>query len=177
MGDWPAYGPTEIYAGGCISTLTCLSGISVTAPAAAAWPAANLALFVPFRLAVPVTIYKMVIGAGTTATGNFDVGIYDSDGDRIVSSGTTGKGASTEHVLDITDTQVGPGLYYLAMSADGTNNYAMVLPSGSAPVPVQKARLAGVLQAGGSFVLPATSTLAATTSSLIPNIAAYLRPD
>ncbi len=176
MSDWSPIRPLEAYAGGVISTATILGrGYSITAAASAAWPSANLAIFVPFQLAVPVTVYKMATGSGATAAGNFDIGIYDAAGNRLVSSGTTAKGASTEHIIDVTDTVIGPGTYYLAMSADGTNNYIMVTPSGTSPVPLQKTRLYGVVAAASSFVLPTSVTFAASTVAPIPAIAAYLR--
>ncbi len=134
-----------------------------------------MAIFVPVRTPYPVVVYKLVVGSGTTANGNFDVGIYDRFGTRIVSSGTTAKTSSTENVVDITDTVLGPGLYYLAMSADDVDNYAMITPSGTSPVPLQKARLWGTLEAASSFVLPATVTMVARTGALVPTIAAYLR--
>src|SRR5262245_15809191 len=99
--------------------------------ASSAWPSANLALFVPFRVSAPCVAYKMSTGFGTTASGNYDLGIYDAFGNRLVSTGTQAKGASVEAILDITDTELGPGLYYMAQSADGTNNYWMWLPNGT----------------------------------------------
>lgn len=143
--------------------------------ASTGWPAANLAIFVPVRVSCPVTVYKMVVGAGLTAAGNFDVGIYDASGNRLVSSGATAKGASVEHILDVTDTRIGPGLYYLAMSADGTNNYIMVTPSGTSPVPLQKTRLLGILNMATAYTLPTTATFAAATNVAFPCIAAYTR--
>lgn len=178
MSDWPPIRPLEAYAGGVISTATAIAGYhnaSIVALASTAWPSANLAIFVPFRLAAPVIVYKMATGSGTTAAGNFDIGIYDSAGNRLVSSGTTAKGASVEHIIDVTDTVIGPGLFYLAMSADGTNNYTMLTPSGTSPVPLQKTRLMGIVAAASSFVLPSTVTFAASTFAPIPMIAAYLR--
>lgn len=150
--------------------------MSVTAATSTAWPAANLAIFVPVRIPFPVTVFKMVVGAGATAAGNFDVGIYDSNGNKLVSSGATAKGSSVEHIIDVTDTRIGPGVYYLAMSADGTNNYIMLTPSGTSPVPLQKIRLYGVLEATTSYVLPASVTFSAASSAVsVPAISAYLR--
>lgn len=176
MADWPAYGPLDLFAGQSISTCAVIAPQLNTAPTSTAWPGANLALFVPFTIAAPVTVYKMVMGCGATAAGNYDMGIYDSDGDRLVSSGSRAKPAASEDVADVTDTQLGPGLFYLAVSADGTNNYQLITPPGSAPVPAQKLRLWGVLQMGGAFPLPAVATLAASTASVLPNVGAYLRP-
>lgn len=177
MADFPA--PPFLYneAAGVISTASALGGsLSNAAAASTAWPSANLAIFVPFRLRAPVVVCKLVTGAGATAAGNFDVGIFDAQGNKIVSSGATAKGASVEQISDITDTQIGPGVYYLAMAADGTNNYEMVVPTGTSPVPLQKTRLYGVVQMATAYTLPATATFAAATNAPIPAIAAYLLP-
>lgn len=176
MSDWPAPRNLDLAVGGTISVASIFSGpITNVAPASTAWPSANLAIFVPFQLTDYQTVTKIIVGAGATAAGNFDVGIYDSTGNRIVSSGATAKGASTEHIIDITDTALGPGLYYMAMAADGTNNYVMWTPSGTSPVPLQKARLVGVLNVASAYTLPSSVTLAAASSALVPSIALYLR--
>lgn len=176
MPDFPSIGAFAPGGGGVLSTLTELMPMNTSLAGSIGWPTANLAIFVPMRVRYPVTVYKLVVGAGTTATGNFDVGIYDRNGNRLVSSGATAKGASTEHILDVTDTYLAPGFYYLAMSADGTNNYAMIVPSGTSPVPLQKARIYGTLEAATAYTLPATVTMVARTGAFIPGIAAYLRP-
>jgi len=177
VSDFPIAGFFDGSPGVYISTVTALGmGGTQGVGASAAWPAANLAIFVPFRIARTVTVYKMATGAGATSAGNFDVGIYDAGGNRLVSSGATAKGNSVEHILNVTDTVIGPGLYYMAQSADGTNNYQIVIPSGTTPVPLQKVRLAGVLNAATSYVLPATVTFAAATNVAIPVIAAYFLP-
>jgi hypothetical protein len=178
MPDWPVPGTFDLTESGCYSTSIALMGLNQTAAASVAWPTANMAIFVPMRIASPVMVYKMVVGAGATAAGNFDVGIYDRNGNRRVSSGSTAKGSSVEHVLDVADTWLGPGLYYLAMSANGTNNYIMLTPTGTAPVPLQKARLYGTLEAASAFALPDPVTMVARTGTggLIPAIAAYFRP-
>lgn len=177
MSEFPQLRALDLTGGGGVySTGTALVGLSGTPAASTAWPAANQAIFVPMRLAVPVIVYKMAMGAGLTAAGNFDIGIYDATGKRLVHSGATAKLSTVEQVIDITDTRLGPGLYYLALAADGTNNYVMVTPSGSSPVPLQKARLWGTLQMATAYTLPDPATFAARDAAVIPAIAAYLRP-
>lgn len=150
-------------------------GISTT-PTSNAWPSANLALFVPFVVSEPLIAYKIAVGCGTTASGNFDVGIYDRFGNRMVSSGATAKTASTEVVCNITDTQLGPGLYYAAMAADGANNYIMIAPSGASPVPLQKCKGMGCLEMASAYTLPDPATFAAySTGTLIPAMSILLR--
>lgn len=143
-----------------------------TNAASTAWPSANLAIFVPFVLRVPTTVYKIVVGGGSLAAGNFDVGIYDQNGNRLVSSGAQAKSASVEHVVNITDTPLGPGRYYMAMAADGTNNYVMYSVSAAS-----RGKLGGVLQAASSYVLPATVTFATFAQTDVPSIGLYLRGD
>ena len=175
MADFPVRS-MRLDGGHAVYSTVSLTQMLTVAGASTAWPSANLAIFVPIYVAEPCTVYKMVAGAGATAgSNNFDIGIYDQSGNRLVSSGATAKGSSVEHVIDVTDTRIGPGIYYLAMSADGTGNYVLVTPSGTTPVPLQKARMLGTLEAATSYVLPATATMVARTGPLIPNIAAYTR--
>lgn len=174
MPDFPDFG-VQRAGGNVISVASALSGVSVTAPSNAAWTAANRAIYVPVRVPYRVTIAKIIIGAGATASGNFDVGIYTKDGTRVVSSGSTAKGSLTEHVVDITDTNIGPGLYYLAMAADGTDAYTQYAFLGSSPLPLQKARIVGALMEESAFPLPATATMVALTAVTLPSIVAVQR--
>lgn len=145
-----------------------------TGAAAGNWPSANRALFVPFRVPVPVTVYQMACGTGTGTTGNFDLGIYDKAGNRVVSTGTTAKTtASSERIVNVTDTQLLPGMYYLAMSTDGVTGYVQV-GSGSN---LGYAKLSGMREAASSFVLPSTVTYASVTAAYMPCIAAYFRAE
>jgi hypothetical protein len=161
--------------GGCISAIGSLKGLNRSTPVGTAWPSANLAILVPARLPQTITVYKLVVGAGATAAGNFDVGIYDAQGNLLVSSGSTAKGSSSEHLIDVTDTRVGPGVVYLALAADGTNNYLAVVPTGTTPVPLQKVKLYGLLNVASAFPLPSSIAFAAASYAVIPAIGAYLR--
>lgn len=178
MSDWPPVRPFDLEHGAVISTGSILGGLSSVSTASTAWPSANLAIGLPFRLAVPKTVYKMATGAGATAgSNNFDIGIYDQFGNRIVNAGATAKGNSVEHIINVTDTVIGPGLYYLVMAADGTGNYVMITPTGSSPVPLQKTRLFGVVNVASAYSsgLPATLTFAAAANVAIPALSAWLR--
>lgn len=174
MPDFPDFG-VQRAEGLSISVASALVGVSVTAPSNSSWSAANRAIYVPVRVPFRVTIAQIIIGAGATASGNFDVGIYTRDGSRLVSSGSTAKGSLTEQVIDITDTDIGPGLYYLAMAADGTGVYSQYSFLGASPLPLQKARMVGALMEESAFPLPATATFAALTSSTLPSILAVQR--
>lgn len=178
MSDFPTDRGMDFARGGVISVGSMLAVLSIPTVASTAWPSANLGIFVPIRIPMPVTVYKLAIGAGNTAAGNFDVGIYDAGGNAMVRAGATAKGADTEQILDITDTVIGPGVYYLGMAADGTNNYTMTTPPGVSPIPLQKTRLAGVVHAASAYSAGLVSAVTYTAATLapIPLIAAYLRP-
>ena len=140
------------------------SGVSTMA-----WPLANLAIYVPFYVNETLTVYEAGIGAGATAGGNFDIGIYTQAGTRLVSSGTTARTLSVWNTAGLTDTQLTPGWYYAAMSADTTNNYTGMLPAAGI------CESLGICEQATAFVLPATATLTRTTRASIPAISFAVR--
>jgi hypothetical protein len=177
MPDFPFALTDDHYRAGAISTFSVLGDVNATAPASVAWPVANLGIFIPFVLDRAVTVCKMVSGSGAATAGNYDMGIFSAGGKRLVSTGATARVTSTEQIVDVTDTRIGPGLFYLGMSSDGTGTHIMITPSGTSPVPLQKIRLSGIVQAASVYTLPTSVTFAAaSTAVLIPSMAAYLLP-
>lgn len=131
-----------------------------------AWPAANDAIFVPLALSRPILAKRLYIANGSVASGNLDLGIYTFDGARIVSAGSTAQSGTTAiQFLDITDTYLSPGRYYLAAAMNGTTgamrrfNYAVI-----------RQQMLGVYKMATAFPLPATATFATPTASAIPLI-------
>ena len=133
------------------------------------FPAANRAVLIPVRITRQITLTHLTLGAGATAAGNFDVGIYDSQYHLIIATGATAKGASVEHVIAIAETTIGPGLYYLAVSADGTNNYWRQVPN------LNFCKLYGMRQMETAYPLPTTITPATISSAFLPSIGAYIK--
>lgn len=132
-----------------------LIGQATASPAV--WPAANRAMYVPFTVPAPFTVVKMGVLNGGAVAGNLDVGIYDDQQNRIVSSGSTAQsGASTAQSVDITDTLLLPGTYYMALAMDGTTATTLRM---SPPVPLLGSF--GLLSQSTAFPLPATATFAA----------------
>jgi hypothetical protein len=88
------------------------------------WPAINKAIFIPFALEEPVTVYQMGYGSSSGSPGSLDMGIYSvADRSRIVSTGLFAPAATTSSkVQDIADTYLTPGYYYLAMVTSNTSN-------------------------------------------------------
>jgi hypothetical protein len=139
-------------------------------PATNNFVTANLAVFVPFWVPEPVVIYKMGWGNGAAVAGNIDVGIYDEAATRLVSSGTTAQsGTATLQVVDVADTTLARGRYYLAMASDTsgiTQKVLAALPAAGIPQSL------GLLQQAAAFVLPATATFAKYASAFIPLVMA-----
>jgi len=122
-----------------------------------AWPTTNLAIYVPLRVPVAMVVVKLWYGSGSTGTGSNDIGLYDSNGARLVSNGNAAKPASaTEDVRDVADTTIGPGLYYLALVAsNSTDTY--YAETDAAPM---CAAIGVLTEALGSTVLPASASWA-----------------
>lgn len=121
------------------------------------WPSANLAIYIPVIVYQRVVITKLSVSNGSTASGNFDVGVYTAAGTLAVSKGSTAQtGTSTEQFVDVTDTQIGPGLYYLAAAMDGTTGTTTRI----APAAPICAAMGILTEALGSVTLPTTATWA-----------------
>jgi hypothetical protein len=120
----------------------------------ALWPATDLVIYVPVRVKQRVVAVKLWFGSGAVGTGNVQVGIYDQLGARQIATATTAKQAALdEQVIDITDTTIGPGLYYLALQCSNATDTFFGSPL-SAPLPVTT----GVRTQAVAFGLPATAT-------------------
>ena len=147
---------------------TCESGSSLMG--AATWPAANRALYIPVELDFPAKAVKMLFQV-TTQSGNYDIGIYSETGTRLVSTGSTAVPAAGMAVADITDTDLVPGTYFLALNIDNT----------TAAVQRNTGLIAGTIQACGvqqqavgAVTLPNPATFANPASAYVPALAVSL---
>ena len=143
------------------------SGRSVgsSSAASAAWPSANLAILIPFRLPAPLLVQRLFLLNGATASGNVDIGIYDVAGTRLVSTGSTAQsGTSAVQSVDVTDTPLAAGLFYLALAMDGTTGTVQRKTTSN----VASCKALGMAQVASAFALPATVTFATCTNAFIP---------
>ena len=136
-----------------------------TLPLSVAWAGANDVVAIPFRLFTGMTVYQLGTWNGSgTMTDSFDIGIYDTAWNRKVSKGGTARsGVSSAQWVDVTDTYLPPGKYYLAMSNNGTtaNNSRNI--NGATSVGVQA--LLGVMDsATAAYPLPDPLTNMAAAS-------------
>ena len=121
---------------------------------ATAWGTQYRAVYVPIRVPARVTVLELGWYEGV-ATGNIDIGIYDSAGTRLVSAGSTAAGSAWESV-DVSDTIIGPGLYYAALSSDTAADTYYGFAD-AAPRPAARGVLTETL---ANVTLPATATWA-----------------
>lgn len=100
------------------------------AAAATSWPTANKPMALPFVVRVPFVVTKLGWVNGSSVTTNFDMGVYDASFNRLVSCGSTSRtGASVWQFVDVTDTALSVGMYYLAAVSDAnTANNVLAVP-------------------------------------------------
>ena len=96
----------------------------------AVWPAANRAIFQPFLVNSTVTAYQMGFLVAVQS-GNYDIGIYDYNQARLVSTGSTGVPAAGPAVANIADTVLTPGHYFMALCIDNTTASVLRINNGS----------------------------------------------
>ena len=144
-------------------------GIVAGAPGSQAWPTANKAIYIPFRVFDNFTAKRIVIYNHATINGNVCVAIYNSSSSRLVTSGSVAHaGANADQVFDITDTALVPALYYMGIAFD--NNTATIAAVSAAAVSMKQHKF-GVREEAAAFPLPATATFADTTLDMLPVMA------
>ena len=133
--------------------------------ASSVWPAANRALYMPFEIHDVCTAYQIAFVVGVQS-GNLDVGIYDEVKNRLVSAGSTAVGAAGVQVVNITDTVLTPGCYFLAMCVDNITAAFQAVTGGITALALQTF---GVQQqAVGAVTLPDPATFANPASAYLP---------
>lgn len=130
-------------------------------PAQSSWgtsmtfPSANLCIYTPVFIGKAGVIKKLWYSNNNTATGNYDIGLYDVNGVAIIRRGSTAKTTTTLQIIwDCTDTVIAPGLYYFALASDSSSDTFFGI-SVTAPL----ASALGVWTEA-AFPLPATATFA-----------------
>lgn len=86
---------------------------------ASVWDSANDPVAYPFVLREAMIVQKLGWVNGSSAGGGVDVGIYSQAWARLVSTGAqTGSGNTAWQWIDVTDTPLAAGRYYLVCSRD-----------------------------------------------------------
>lgn len=153
-----------IFSGGVLGFgMSQMSGV----PLSGAWGSTRI-IYMPFRLTERQTIKQIAYLKGATIAGNVDLGIYDINNTRIVSSGSTAMsaGANVAQVIDITDTTIGPGVFMMAIVLDDATGTVIRMSPGYV-----NAQALGSRFEFGVYPLPVTASPARTTSGVLPVMA------
>lgn len=133
-------------------------------PASATWPAANRAIYMPVYLTADGTCTQLWTMNGATALGNLDIGIFDSAGTKLFSSGAVAQsGTNTIQPVDITDQWLPAGAYYIGLSHSTNTGTYFRYATGTVIL-----RTLGLVQQATSHPLPASITPAAVASGYWP---------
>ena len=182
MGEWPDYALP------CSPILTPfspeslgndLNGISSgsVAGCASSTLTQNKAIIIPFRLTTFETAYQLLWYVGATSNGNIDIGIYDSQKNRIVSAGGVAMSATTNTVqeINITDTVLPPGEYMLAAVTDSATGTIFAFNPPTADELVLS--LIGLYEQATAYTLPdpLVPVLSTVSVGVIPLVGIQLR--
>jgi hypothetical protein len=149
----------------CIADQLTHNGIGGV-PASSTWPTANAAIIVPCNLPVGGTAQKVWWHNGATASGTVDVALYNRRTLTKVAgpaAAVTQAGINAVQSSDITDVAVGPGPYFLAMSASATTTTVF-----RESISADDGRAMGCYIMTTAHALPTTLTLAAFNVATMP---------
>jgi hypothetical protein len=129
------------------------------------WPVANRALLLPFSLDTEGLISSVSLANGAIVSGNFDVGIYNAEFQRLISlGGIRQRGINTTQALALPQLLLAPGSYWAALVAD--NATATLMAMGS--LASAQAQQIGIVEASAAYPLPASLTPAQPTMGILP---------
>ena len=142
---------------------TLIMATTTSMPATATYTA-NQARYCPIVIHRPCTAFRFWFRTSGVQTGNYDVGIYDENGTRLVSSGSTALPTTQNAVMvDIADTPLVAGRYYLAHAvSSATSSQAVGLAS------IVNMRAYGNVTQASALPLPATMTFGTSGESSSP---------
>ena len=159
---------TTIYNDNCIADkLLGLTNVASGNAASAAYPQANMVLYVPF-VALSTTQVTQMFWYNGTGTGNMELGIYTEDGIKLASSGVLAmSGTNTSQFYTFpTPVNLGEGLYFVAVVMNNTTNRLFSV-TGTNP---GFSEALGLYQQTGTFPLPANASFQNMTTNYIPFI-------
>jgi hypothetical protein len=138
-----------------------------TTPASLSWGTANRVAYYPFRLDVPRIVVKgfCINGATLGNVPTLDIGVYDQAGHKLVSSGATAATPiNTLQELDLADTQIGPGAFFIGLNVSWTTpGTAHTVFTATVADEIWATHLISYTEVAGSGTLPTTATFAKNT--------------
>ena len=136
-------------------------------PASSAWQTVDTMLYLPLWLPFPYVVRRLFWVNGSSANGNWAIGLLNQEGVRIYgSAATAASGASQpQYVATSSPILLAPGRYYLALThSSAAANHAWSGNNFNNP----RMKMAGILQEASQSTVPATWTPVTASSSLIP---------
>ena len=131
---------------------------SVANPTSALTWTANKAIYIPFYLPWEYPVRRVFWANGTSvASTSMDFGIYNADGTKIYSTGSTGaSGTSVLQYVTPTEFTLSAGRYYMAYAC--STSTAARGGTGASALNLARQQLAGILEQATALPLPATMT-------------------
>lgn len=145
-------------------------GLSLGTATSVTWNSANKAQFYPVWISKSTLWLRAFYHTGAALSGNFDIGIYSYQGQRLWSQGTTlQSGGVINTIRDLSintgsGVRLEPGLHFMALVLSDTTGTVFA----RTPSPQIYAGTGVLSQALGSNVLPATATFAVASSGMAP---------
>lgn len=141
---------------------------TIGAAASATIPVNGLAYYIPFRLTrTMVAVNAFVMNGATLATTNMiDIGIYSADGIRLVRTGTTAMASTPANAIQtipLASTTIGPGLFYIAISATVTTTTWF-----RSALSAQLCKVVGMATQSTCSPLPTVATFATASAAVVP---------
>lgn len=149
---------------------------TITVATSVNWEAANRVYYVPFWIAAPFNIGKLVWMNGSAVAGNVQMGVYNAAGTLLCTTGTVAQSGTTQPqgAAPTAATVLLPDRYYWGITMSTTTN-ARIERFNLTTLPTPFTRLSGFLRESadpGAFGLPSTATFAQFTGQ-IPMLAMW----
>jgi hypothetical protein len=125
-----------------------------------------LAIYIPITIERICSVYQVAVENGATLNGSFDIAIFDWPSyTKLVGTGAVSQtGSGAIQTVDITDTVLRPGNYFVGMSTNsGTATYR-----GTIALSARALRSVGVQQQSSAYTLPDPMVPAAMAQAWVP---------
>lgn len=158
--------PLPVISTASLESVGAITSINLNSYSSVVWTSGSRAFFIPFHLEIPIVVTKLLFANGAAVSGNLDMAIYNASFVRLVSIGSTAQaGANSVQALDITDTLLGAGDYYLAAVLDNTTGTVLQNNVG-----IGVSQRSGVLMQAAAFPLPALANPITVSTGSVPLI-------
>jgi hypothetical protein len=156
-------GPVVMVGTGTRTPVASVVGATSTAAASTTWEFANRAVYLPLLLNASLVARRVWWANGATTSGGatIEVGVYADSGygpgAKLVGGSATQGTASQVQFVDVTDTSLPPGLYWIAITSSSATSTTIFRASVSTICNVR-------FQEESAYPLPSTATPVETSN-------------